>query len=187
MADVNMNQNDTVVTDAQGEGNQDTNNDDNKPDVTIDSLMAEIAQLKADGAKNKAALDKALREKGEITKLYRAKQTAEEQEAEAKKEADEQAKAHTLELEQFQAKTLAKERYLMQGMDIETATSAAEAEITGDMDALATIQTKFREIAIKQAVAQELKARPPVQAGTGTTDEKEDPFLAGFNSVNNKF
>ena len=56
-----------------------TKAEDNTPKV--EDLMSELAQLKADMAKNKNALDKALREKGEITKKLREKQTAEEAEA----------------------------------------------------------------------------------------------------------
>ena len=50
--------------------------------------MAQLAEAKATGAKQKQALDKALREKGEITKALRAKQTAEERATEEKEEAE---------------------------------------------------------------------------------------------------
>lgn len=141
-------------------------NDENKP--TIDELMAEIAKLKADGASNKKALDKALKEKGEITKQLRAKQTAEEQAEEARLE-EEQAKNERIKsLEEFQAKTLAKERYLLQGMDVETATKAAQAEIDRDMDLLSTIQKQFRDAEIKNAKNEWLASRPDINAGVGT-------------------
>jgi hypothetical protein len=187
MTDANTNQNDTVVTDAQGEVNQDTNTDNDKPDVTIESLMAEIAQLKADGAKNKTALDKALKEKGEITKALRAKQTAEEQEEEAKREAEEQQKSYIAELENYKRTAEAKARYALQGMNEELATKAAEAEIANDYDALVKIQTQNTERIVKERLEQELKARPQVNAGNGETEEKEDAFLKGFNSVKYKY
>ena len=59
---------------------------DNKP--TVEELLAQLAAERAANAKNKQALDKALKEKGDVTKALRAKQTAEEQEAEAKAEAE---------------------------------------------------------------------------------------------------
>lgn len=192
MADVNQNPNnetenakvEDVNTSQQESGNGDT---ENKQEVTIESLMAEIAQLKADGARNKTALDKALREKGEITKALRAKQTAEEQEAEAKKEAEERQKAYIDDLEKFKKTAEAKARYALQGMNEELAVKAAEAEISGDMDALATIQNEYRQISIKQEVAKELKNMPQINAGTGGQQEDDDAFLKGFNSVAPRF
>ena len=66
----------------------DTQTTEVKPNTpTVEELMAQLATEKADRAKEKQALDKALREKGELTKALRAKQTTEEQEAEAKAEA----------------------------------------------------------------------------------------------------
>lgn len=59
---------------------------------------AEIAKQKAELAKLKAALDKATKEAGDYKKQLRAKQTAEEAEAEAKKEADEALQKELTEL-----------------------------------------------------------------------------------------
>lgn len=157
--------NQTDVTDEQNQGTE-QKKDDNKP--SIEDLMAEIAKLKADGATNKKALDKALKEKGEITKQLRARQTAEEQAEEARKE-EEAAQAEKIKaLEEFQAKTLAKERYLLQGMDVETASKAAQAEIENDMDLLSTIQKQFRDAEIKNAKNEWLASIPEMNAGVGT-------------------
>jgi VIT1/CCC1 family predicted Fe2+/Mn2+ transporter len=196
MADVNQNpiegQTNQQNTDTNGQTtnqqNADNGGTETNQEVTVESLMAEIAQLKADGAKNKTALDKALKENGEVKKALRAKQTAEEQEAEAKKEADEQQKAYIADLEKFKRTAEAKARYALQGMSEELAIKAAEAEISGDMDALATIQKQNTETLIKQHEVEWLKSRPQPQAGNGGNgDETEDAFLKGFNSVGNKY
>ena len=73
----------TEAKDEQGGQVTDTN------PITIESLMAELTKAKAESAKNKTALDKALHNNGELTKQLRAKMTASEQEAEAKREAEE--------------------------------------------------------------------------------------------------
>jgi hypothetical protein len=186
MEETNQNQNvEEPINDQTGVTNEPETN--NEPEVTVESLMAEMAQIKAEYAKNKAALDKALKEKGEITKLYRAKQTAEEQEAEAKEEAEKQQKAYISDLETFKRTAEAKARYALQGMGEELAVKAAEAEISGDMDALATIQKQHTEALIKQREAEWLKSRPQPQAGTGGGEEPEDAFIKGFNSVNPRF
>lgn len=67
------------------EQNTETQTQDTTP--TVEELMAQLAAERAEKEKNKTALDKALKEKGEVTKALRAKQTAEEQEAEAQAEA----------------------------------------------------------------------------------------------------
>ena len=73
----------------QEEANTNKETEEKVEPITVDSLMAELAQLKAESAKNKAALDKALHSNGELTKQLRAKMTASEQEAEVKREAEE--------------------------------------------------------------------------------------------------
>ena len=48
----------------------------NEQEVSIESLLAENARLKVESGRNKAALDKALKNNGELTKQLRAKMTA---------------------------------------------------------------------------------------------------------------
>lgn len=140
-------------------------------------LLSQIAQLKADFARNKNALDKALKEKGDLTKQLRARMNAEEQEEAAKAEAEEQRKAYISELESYKQKNEAKERYLLQGMTAELAIKAAEAEVTGDMDALADIQRQHTDALIKAKEAEWKKSRPAVNAGEGgATMTKEEIF-----------
>ena len=56
------------------------NDDAGEKEITLESLSADNAKLKAELAKQKLALDKALHNNGELTKQLRAKMTAQEQE-----------------------------------------------------------------------------------------------------------
>lgn len=149
--------------------------------VTVDSLMAEMAKLKAENAKNKTALDKALHNNGELTKQLRAKMTASEQEAEAKREAEEAQANRIKELETFKRTAEARERYVATiGMTPDLAKEAADAEVSGDMDALAAIYKKHQDAALKAKEAEWYKNRPIPETGRGEGKAEEDPFLAGF-------
>ena len=149
--------------------------------ITIESVMAELAKAKAENARTKTALDKALQSNGELTKQLRAKMTASEQEEEAKRAAEEAQQNRIKELEDFKRKAEAKERYVTIGMSADLAKEAAEAEVSGDMDGLAAIYKKHSDISLKAKEAEWLKARPMPEAGHEENKEKEDPFLSGFN------
>lgn len=135
--------------------------------ANTDALMAEIARMRVSEQKMKKELDKALKEKGEVTKALRAKQTAAELEDEAKREEEERHQAYVMELEEFKRKTEAKERYLMQGMSVEMATKAADAEVSGDMEALTDIQRQHTEATLKAARTEWQKSIPQPNFGTG--------------------
>ena len=139
--------------------------------TTLESLKAELAKEKAARAKDKAALDKTLKENGDIKKQLRARQTQQEIDDEAKKEAEETQKAHIAELEDYKKRNEAKERYLLQGMEAELAKKAAEAEVSGDMDGLADIQRQHTEALIKAKEAEWKKSRPQLNAGHGSGSE----------------
>lgn len=149
--------------------------------ITVDSLMAEMAKLKAENAKNKTALDKALHNNGELTKQLRAKMTASEQEAEAKREAEEAQANRIRELETFKRTAEARERYSATiGMAPDLAKEAAEAEVSGNMDALAAVYKKHQEASMKALEAEWYKNRPMPETGRGEGKAEDDPFLAGF-------
>ena len=130
---------------------------------TVEELMAQLAAEKAAGLKNKQALDKALKEKGEITKALRAKQTAEEQEAEAKAEADrlqnEKYENAMKELNHMKAVSAYKN---VSEKSIET---LIEAVAEGDHSAIATIIDNEVKAAVAAAKAEWMKTRPAVNAG----------------------
>lgn len=152
-----------------GEGSQENN-------PSVEELMAQLAQERAENAKNKNALDKALREKGELTKNLRAKMTAEEQEQEAKREAEEAKDAKIQELEsKFRTMDYSK-RYMGIGMDEKTAESLSE--LTGELadadkffSALGKFITASNKSAGENAVQELVKSNPEIKAGTGNTDK----------------
>ena len=137
----------------------------------VDDLMAELAQMKADMARNKNALDKALREKGEITKKLREKQTAEEAEAEAKAEAEAARAEREAEMEKkiatYEAKSMFAEMGLS-GKDLET---AVQAKIDGDEKTVYSVIVKHfenkYESALKTKESEWLGNRPQVNVGVG--------------------
>lgn len=152
-----------------GEGSQENN-------PSVEELMAQLAQERAENAKNKNALDKALREKGELTKNLRAKMTAEEQEQEAKREAEEAKDAEIKELkEKFRTMDYSK-RYMGIGMDEKTAESLSE--LTGELvdadkffSALGKFITASKKSAGENAVQELIKNNPDINAGTGKQDK----------------
>ena len=173
----------TETTEATGAENNGGENTGGQEPITVDSLMAELATLKAENAKNKTALDRALHSNGELTKQLRAKMTASEQEAEAKREAEEAQANRIKELENYKRRSEARERYMATiGMPADLAKEAAEAEVAGDMDALAGIYKRHQEAALKAHEAEWLAKRPVPETGREEGKAEEDPFLVGFKN-----
>jgi len=162
------------------QGENVTGQEEQQETVTVESLSADNAKLKAELAKQKLALDKALHNNGELTKQLRAKMTAQEQEDEAKRQEAEAFKNHMADLENFKKKTEAKERYMTIGMSADLAKEAAEAEVSGDMDALTDVYKRHYDASLKASKDEWLKSRPEPAAGRQEDAAKEDPFLAGF-------
>ena len=143
---------------------------------SVEELMTELAQERAKGLRQKAALDDALKEKGELTKQLRAKMSAEEQEAEAKKEADEAKDARLQELEIKLRNMDYSKRFMGLGMDEKVA-----EEISGiigeipDTDKFFTTLGKFiegiRTKAAEDTIEKIKKENPGINAGTGSVDK----------------
>lgn len=137
---------------------------------SIEEVMAGKAQAEADAKKWKKEFDK---QSSQIASLKKTVQSLKElQTAEQRKETEDQEakEAHDAEfsrLQEFEKKTLAKERYLMQGMSVEMASKAANAEVNGNMDELANIQKQHTESTLKSARADWQKSIPQPQFGTG--------------------
>ncbi len=143
---------------------------------TIEELKAEIASQKdlLENAeklrqKEKAALDKALKEVARLTKESRANKTEAEIEAENKRVEFENLQEENKELRAYKQLNEARERYLLQGMNADTAKKAAEAEVNGDMDALVAIQKEHTDAMIKAKEAEWKKSRPDANVGTGNS------------------
>lgn len=131
---------------------------------TVEELMAQLASERAEKERNKLALDKALKEKGDITKQLRAKQTAEEQQAEEQAEAqrirDEEFKAMKEELNHNKAVNAYKSI-----PDEKMVESLIEAVSDADHNAIANIMEKYASAKVKDAQTEWLKSRPQANAG----------------------
>lgn len=149
------------ATENNGIENQQNPTVENPNTPTIEELMAQLASERAEKEKNKTALDKALKEKGEITKALRAKQTAEEQEAEAQAEAqriaDEERESMRKELNHIKAVNAYKNIE-----DEKTVESLIDAVSEADHNAIAQIIENEKKQAVKIAEAEWLKSRPQV-------------------------
>ena len=150
--------------------NQNIENAESTP--SVDELMAELAKERAEKAKLKNSFDTASSELAATKKQLRTKMTAEEQEQEAKREAEEAKDAKIQELEsRFRTMDYSK-RYMGIGMDEKTAESLSE--LTGelvDADKFFSALGKFitaSNKAAEESYRQELiKNNPDINAGSG--------------------
>ena len=149
-------------------------------------LEAERAVSKAEKSqrqKDKAALDKALKDVARLTKENREKMTEAEIEAQEKRLEAERAQEELADLRAYKQKNEAKERYLLQGMSAELAIEAADAEVAGDMDKLADIQRKNLEAQIKAKEAEWKATRPRLNAGDGSVSMTKEEIMAIKDTV----
>lgn len=156
---------------AEGEGEASGAAEGNDPGAdaeTLESLKTALAEERAAKARDKAALDKALKQVGDLTKQLRSKQSQQEIEDEEKKAAAEEMREHIASLEAYKRENEAKERYLLQGMDADMAKKAAAAEVAGDMDQLADIQRQYTASVIKAKEAEWKKSMPKAHIGDGS-------------------
>ena len=144
---------------------------------TVEELMAELAKERSANSKQKAALDKALKETGELKKSLRAKQTADEAE-----EADRKAREQDLQ-ERYEA--LLKESTLNKhtlgfknlGFTDDQATKAATALADNDTETLFEVLGLGISSITKTAQANWLNNRPPVNSGVpGATVLTKEQF-----------
>lgn len=125
-------------------------------EVTLESLMAEIATLKADNAKLKTTNDKLCQSEGELRKQLRAKMTAEEQanELEAQKKAEHDEYVSGLEKELAIIKATA--RFIDMGFEPDRAAETAVAEFDGDKETV-NANIKAMMAAQRKQMEQELR------------------------------
>lgn len=182
MAEVNITTNEPNTDPAQNQTepvNEPVNNEPANDPQDIAELVKRIAELEVTNKRYKNAIDKSRSENKSLTEQLRARMSVDEQAEIDRKEAEEQQKEYIASLERFKKVAEAQARYALQGMDKELAEQAAEAEINGDMDALASIQKKYTEQALKKAEAEWIKSRPQVSAGgTGSVNVTQEQFNA---------
>ena len=125
--------------------NDKAKDNDDTGEFTVEQLLAVVADLKAQNAKQKADFDKLMTSEGNLRKQLRAKLTAEEAEAEAKAEQEAQFQAYVKGLERENAVHRATERYIGLGMTKELATATAELDVDGKNEEVTANFKKFME------------------------------------------
>lgn len=156
-------------------------------ETTDEELVNQIAQLKEELRKTKKDKDQASSDAAKYKKALRAKQTAEERDAEELAEqrrlADEEKENMRKELEHMKAVAAYK------SLQEETVEMMIEAVSDKDHQAIATILNNEIEKAVKEAIKAEkvkwLKENPPANVGTGdgtTTVTKEQFLKMGYKA-----
>lgn len=151
--------------------------EDGKPTETpsVDELMTQLALERAEKEKNKAALDKALKENGEVKRQLRTKMTAEEQESEAKKEQEAARNKEIADMRAELATIRATKQYMALKMDEKFAEETAKAFVSGDYEKVN--ENLAKHIKAIELSAEErgrstvLKERPDINAGNGSADK----------------
>lgn len=159
----------TVAEGSDGQGAE-TGEEDNGP--TMEDVLAQLAEAKAEQARLKLASDRASKEAAGYKKQLQARMSAQEQEDAAKAEAEQAKDARIQELEsKFRTMEYSK-RYMGMGMDEKSA--EAIAELTGelsDVDKFFLTLGKFVQAVQKKsaddAVQKAIKDYPEIMAGTG--------------------
>ena len=140
---------------------------------TVDELMEQLAAERAEKEKFKNANDKLSKSEAEMKRQLRARQTEEERIAqereEAQRQADEERESMRKELNHIKAVNAYKEI-----QNDKTVESLIEAVSDADHEAIATIISNEKKMAVKEAEAKWLKTRPQAQSGkyTGMTREQ---------------
>lgn len=152
-------------------------------EYTVEGLLAQLTQERADKARMKTEYDKLCTSEGNLRKQLRAKQTAEEQAAEAEAEAKRAQEEHTKAVERELATMKAANRYLELGFSKDEAAKIAADEVNGDMDAWKAGVDLFlanqKKNAYAQARADLMKEMPIPQSGNST----EVDFSQRFNEA----
>ena len=171
----------TATTTTETQVSEQTTGASEEKTPTVEELMAQLANERAEKEKYKNASDKASSEAAQFKKQLRSKQTAEEQEAEAK------AEAEKIQAEKFEK--MSKELNHIKAVNAYQKTISEEKNIETLIDAVAdadhamissVIENEVQK-RVKEAKAERLKSRPPENAGTG---EESTITQEQFNKMN---
>lgn len=171
----------TTETESTKNTEQATETNTSEKTPTVEELMTQLANERAEKERYKNASDKASSEAAAYKKQLRSKQTAEEQEAEAK------AEAEKLQTEKFES--MSKELNHIKAVNAYQKTISDDKSIEALIDAVADADHSMIASVIENEVqrrvksekAEWLKSRPPVNAGFG-----EDSTITQeqFNKMN---
>lgn len=162
-----VNQQEAQSSEHQASNQQENSNSmqqENTP--TVEELMAQLAEAKAESQKYQNKYNQASNEAAESKKALRAKQTAEEREAEEKAEAqrlaDEEREAMRKELNHIKA--VAAYKNIPDEKKVETLIEAIDEK---DHASIALIIEEVKTKAVKEAKAEWQKSIPQPNFGTG--------------------
>lgn len=169
----------TSTTETGDSGEQTVTTTDNQQaendTPSIEELMAQLAEAKAETQRYKNKADKASSEAAESKRALRARQTAEEREAEEKAEAqrlaDEENKQTKNELNQLKAQLAYRNI-----KDADTVNLLIEAVTDADHQAVNAIFESLNAKAVKEAKAEWIKTAPPINAGSGDAKISKEQF-----------
>lgn len=161
----------TTATENQQTGTTKTEQPNTETTPSVDELMAQLAAERAEKEKYKTANDKLSKEAADTKRQLRAKQTAEEQEAEAQAEAQRLAEEERENLRKENNRFKAMAAY--KNLDEKTVDKLLEAVSDADHATLAAIIEAEVQKAVKEAKAEWMKTRPPVNAGQYSSMTKE--------------
>lgn len=159
------------MTDQNANTNTDTNNGASTP--TLEEIMAQLEAEKAERAKLKNSLDSALKEKGEITKQLRAKQTAEETEAQERAEAERVREEKYAEMENKYNRMVASQAYV-NTIDGKSIDKLIDAIASADHVAIAKIISDAVAKGVNDYKTAEMKNEGQISRGSGKALSKAD-------------
>jgi len=134
-------------------------------EMTTEQWIAEMAALKAENKRLKAATDKATADASNWKKKYTATQTDAERLSMEKAEEEAKKQQELEDLRKFKAVTEASEQYRRLGYSDELAKSAAEAQFAGDFEELTRIQQSYQDELKKQIKADMMRNMPAPSTG----------------------
>lgn len=157
-----MDENKENITNPTPEAPQPETNHD---EMTTEQWIAEMAALKAENKRLKAATDKATADASNWKKKYTATQTDAERLSMEKAEEEAQKQQELEELRKFKAVTEATDQYRSLGYSDDLAKAAAEAQFAKDFVELARIQQSFQDDLRKQIKADMMRSMPAPATG----------------------
>ena len=131
---------------------------------SVEELMSQLEEANNRADRNKAELDKALKENGTLKKEKRASMSEAERLAEEKAEADRQREEHVKDLEARLNRREAEMAYKSVS-DEKMVESLIDAVSDADHNAIASIMEKYASAKVKDAQAEWMKSRPRVNMG----------------------
>lgn len=129
------------------------------------SIEEQLAELLGENKRLRRAMDKASSEAASYKKQLNARMTEAERAEQEREEANERLQAELKELRRERDLSKLTKNFTVLGYSEEMAKEAAEAQYSGDTDALFEVQRKYRAELENSIKAQFMRGTPPPQGG----------------------